>query len=74
MKIEPKILSDGRISLSICENDGTPVASRELSRTDAINLFARWALVFVPSTGQEQVTLSGNGKDIIIALNEPGKA
>lgn len=68
MKIDPKVLSDGRLSLSITENDGTPVASRELSRSDAINLFARWALVFIPTTGSNQVTLGGNGKDILIAL------
>ena len=74
MKIDPKVLSDGRLSLSITENDGTPVASRELSRSDAINLFARWALVFIPTTGSNQVTLGGNGKDILIALADAEKS
>ena len=50
------------------ENDGTPVATRELSREEAVALFARWSLVFIPSTGHNQVTLGGSSKDILIAL------
>lgn len=70
MKLTPKILADGRLSISLTENDGTPVASRELSFNDAVNLFARWALVAVPTTGQQQITLEGADKDIIITLSE----
>lgn len=68
MKVEPKVLSDGRLSIALMENDGSPVATRELSREEAINLFARWALVFIPTTGGNQVTLGGDSKDILLAL------
>lgn len=50
------------------ENDGSPVAAREISREDAINLFARWALVFIPTTGSNQVTFEGGSRDILLAL------
>ena len=68
MKVETKVLSDGRLSIALVENDGSPVASRELDREAAINLFARWALVFIPTTGSNQVTFGGGSKDILLAL------
>lgn len=68
MKVETKVLSDGRLSIALVENDGSPVATRELDREDAINLFARWALVFIPTTGSNQVTFGGGSKDILLAL------
>lgn len=73
MKVETKVLSDGRLSIALHENDGSPLATRELSREDAINLFARWALVFLPTTGSNQVTLGGTGKDILIAVTDAKK-
>lgn len=74
MKIETKVLQDGRLSISLLENDGSVLATRELSREDAINLFARWALVFLPTTGSSQVTLGGDNKDILIAVTDAKKA
>lgn len=68
MKVETKVLSDGRLSIALVENDGSPVATRELDREAAINLFARWALVFIPTTGSNQVTFGGGSKDILLAL------
>lgn len=68
MKVETKVLSDGRLSIALVENDGSPVAAREISREDAINLFARWALVFIPTTGSNQVTFEGGSRDILLAL------
>lgn len=68
MKVETKVLSDGRLSIALVENDGSPVASRELDREAAINLFARWALAFIPTTGSNQVTFGGGSKDILLAL------
>lgn len=68
MKVETKVLSDGRLSIQVVENDGSPVATRELDREAAINLFARWALVFIPTTGSNQVTFGGGSKDILLAL------
>lgn len=73
MRVETKVLSDARLSIALMENDGSPIATRELSREEAVNLFARWALVFVPSTGGTQVTLGGNSKDILIALADAEK-
>ena len=74
MKVETKVLSDARLSIQVMENDGTPVATRELSREEAVDLFARWSLVFIPSTGHNQVTLGGSSKDILIALAEARQA
>lgn len=68
MKVETKVLSDGRLSIQVVENDGSPVATREIDREAAINLFARWALVFIPTTGSNQVTFGGGSKDILLAL------
>lgn len=68
MKVETKVLSDGRLSIQVLENDGSPVATRELDREAAINLFARWALVFIPTTGSNQVRFGGGSKDILLAL------
>lgn len=68
MKVETKVLSDGRLSIQVVENDGSSVATRELDRESAINLFARWALVFIPTTGSNQVTFGGGSKDILLAL------
>lgn len=68
MKVETKVLSDGRLSIALVENDGSPVATRELDREAAINLFARWALAFIPTTGSNQVTFGGGSKDILLAL------
>ena len=73
MKVETKVLSDARLSIQVMENDGTPVATRELSREEAVDLFARWSLVFIPSTGHNQVTLGGSSKDILIALADAAK-
>jgi len=74
MKVETKVLSDGRLSIALVENDGSPVATRELSREEAVDLFARWSLVFIPSTGHNQVTLGGSSKDILIALADARQA
>ena len=74
MKVETKVLSDARLSIQVMENDGTPVATRELSREAAINLFARWALVFIPTTGSNQVTFGGGSKDILLALADAKSA
>ena len=74
MKVETKVLSDARLSIQVVENDGTPVATRELSREEAVDLFARWSLVFIPSTGHNQVTLGGSSKDILIALADARQA
>lgn len=74
MKVETKVLSDGRLSIQVLENDGSPVATRELDREDAINLFARWALVFIPTTGSNQVTFGGGSKDILLALADAKSA
>lgn len=74
MKVETKVLSDARLSIQVMENDGTPVATRELSREEAVDLFARWSLVFIPSTGHNQVTLGGSSKDILIALADARQA
>lgn len=74
MKVETKVLSDARLSIQVMENDGTPVATRELSRKEAVDLFARWSLVFIPSTGHNQVTLGGSSKDILIALADARQA
>lgn len=68
MKVEAKVLSDGRLSIALMENDGSPVAARELDREAAINLFARWASVFIPTTGSNQVTFEGGSRDIFLAL------
>lgn len=68
MKVETKVLSDGRLSIALVENDGSPVATRELDREAAINFFAHWALVFIPTTGSNQVTFGGGSKDILLAL------
>lgn len=68
MKIEHRLLTDGRLSLSLTENDGTAIATRELSRDEAVNLFAQWAARFVPTTGQQHVVLEGRDKDIVITL------
>ena len=74
MKVETKVLSDGRLSIALVENDGSPVATRELDREAAINLFARWALVFIPTTGSNKVTFGGGSKDILIALADARQA
>ena len=74
MKVETKVLSDARLSIQVMENDGSPVATRELSREEAVDLFARWSLVFIPSTGHNQVTLGGSSKDILIALADARQA
>lgn len=74
MKVETKVLSDARLSIQVMENDGTPVATREFSREEAVDLFARWSLVFIPSTGHNQVTLGGSSKDILIALADARQA
>ena len=74
MKVETKVLSDARLSIQVMENDGTPFATRELSREEAVDLFARWSLVFIPSTGHNQVTLGGSSKDILIALADARQA
>ena len=68
MKVEIKVLSDARLSIQVMEHAGPPVATRDLSREEAVDLFARWSLVFIPSTGHTQVTLGGSSKDILIAL------
>lgn len=68
MKVETKVLSDGRLSIALMENDGSPVAAREISREAAISLFARWASVFIPTTGSNQVTFEGGSRDIFLAL------
>lgn len=74
MRIETKVLQDGRLSVALLENDGSPVATREVSREDAIDLFARWVLSFMPTTGSSQVTLGGDNKDILIAVTDAKKA
>lgn len=77
MKLETNILSDGRLSIALLENDGSPLATRELTVKQSLNLFAQWALTFIPTTGNDRIALGGNegDKDILIALTEgKGKA
>lgn len=68
MKIEHRLLSDGRLSFSLVENDGTAIATRELGRNEAINLFAQWAARFVPTTGAKPVIFEGPDKDVVVTI------
>ena len=70
MKVDLKILRDGRMSVSLCENDNSPIATRELSCSEVVDLMARWALRFIPSTGGRQIVLSGNREDVLVTLKE----
>ena len=70
MKVDLKILGDGRMSVSLCENDNSPIATRELSCSEVVDLMARWALRFIPSTGGRQIVLSGNREDVLVTLKE----
>ena len=70
MKVETKVLSDARLSIQVMENDGSPIATREIGRDEAINLFAKWALVFLPTTGGSRVTFEGGSKDIFLAVKD----
>lgn len=72
MKVETKVLSDGRLSIALMENDGSPVATREIDVKQSLNLFAQWALIFIPTTGGDRIALEGRegDKDILIALTD----
>lgn len=70
MKVNLKILGDGRMSVSLCENDNSFIATRELSCSEVVDLMARWALRFIPSTGGRQIVLSGNIEDVLVTLKK----
>lgn len=71
MKIETRMLSEGRIAFTLCENDGSVIATRELGRDAAASLFAQWAIRFISSTKGTAVTLVGeNGPDVEVRLRK----
>lgn len=70
MKVEPRILSDGRLSINVVENDGSPVASRELSVNDSIQLMARWAFTYLPSLQGQPLILEGGSKELCLILRD----
>lgn len=70
MKVEPRILPDGRLSLNVMENDGSPIASRELSVNDSIQLVARWAFTYLPSLQGQPLILEGGNKKLCLILRD----
>ena len=70
MKVEPRILSDGRLSIALVENDGSPVASRELSVNDSIQLMARWAYTYLPTLKGQPLIIEGGNKELCLILKD----
>lgn len=69
MKVETRMLSEGRIAFTLCENDGSVIATRELECDAAASLFAQWAVRFISSTKGTAVTFVGeNGPDVEVRL------
>lgn len=69
MKVETRMLSEGRIAFTLCENDGSVLATRELDCDAAASLFAQWAIRFISSTKGTAIALVGeNGPDVEVRL------
>lgn len=65
------MLSEGRIAFTLCENDGSVIATRELDCDAAASLFAQWSVRFISSTKGTAVTFVGeNGPDVEVRLRK----
>lgn len=74
MKVKTEQLAGGRIILHIKENDGSPIASREMNPQEVMGMFVHWYQSIVKESKQESLVIEiGEDKEMVVFTNQKQK-
>lgn len=71
MKIKTEQLVGGRIILHIKENDGSPIATREMNPQEVMGMFVHWYQSIVKESNQESLAIEiGDGNEMVMFIRK----